>query len=324
MKTQQFHNKFTILAQNRRKKLHYEAKKLRQWKLIGVGSGWGARDMGTAEGPKVLMEHIPALFQNCQKILTYWHKTTLNFANNIPLAPIEARIHADHVFDATTQLCDQTKTAFLQGKTPLVLGGDHSVAIGTWSGIKAAVGSENIGLIWIDAHLDAHTPETSPSRNIHGMPVAVLLGHGDERFIKLGGSAPKFKPEHVCLIGIRSFEEGEEKLLHELGVKIYYMKEVHERGFESVFREAQQKLSNLKFGISIDIDAFDPQEAPGTGTREKEGIKLADVKSSLQNLSQDPNFLALEITEFNPHKDVDNKTLHLIWNLARLISGDLT
>lgn len=324
MKTQRFHNKFTILPQNRRKILHYETIKLRQWKLIGVGSGWGARDMGTAEGPKVLMEHIPAIFQNCPKILTYWHKTPLNFANNIPLAPIESRIHADHVLNVTTQLCDQVKTAFLNGKVPLVLGGDHSIAIGTWSGIKAAVGAEDIGLIWIDAHLDAHTPDTSPSLNIHGMPVAILLGHGDDRFITLGGYVPKFKPENVCLIGIRSFEAGEEKLLKELGVNIFYMKEVHERGFESIFQEARQKLANLKFGISIDVDAFDPQEAPGTGTAEAMGLKLENVKSAFHNLSQDPNFLALEITEFNPHRDEDYKTLHLIWNIARLISGDLT
>jgi arginase len=295
---------------------------LRQWKLIGVGSGWGAKNMGTADGPKVLMEHIPALFQECPKILTYWHKMPPTFDNAVPLAPIEAKIHADHVLEVTTHLCEQTKNALLQGKTPLILGGDHSIAIGTWSGVKSAVGDEDVGLIWIDAHMDAHSPETSPSLNIHGMPIAVLLGHGDSRFTTLGGRAPKLKPENVCLIGIRSFESGEEQLLKELGVKVYPMKEVQDRGFSSIFKEARKSISARKFGLSIDVDAFDPEEAPGTGTPEIDGLKFTDVTTILQDLTQDSELLALEITEFNPHRDIDNKTRHLVWNIAKIIAGD--
>jgi arginase len=278
--------------------------------------------MGTADGPKVLMEHIPAYFQECPKILTYWHKTPPKFENAVPLAPIEAKIHADHVFEVTTHLCEQTKNALIQGKTPLIVGGDHSIAIGTWSGVKAALGNEDLGLIWIDAHLDAHIPDTSPSQNIHGMPIAVLLGHGDSRFTTLGGPLPKLKPENVCLIGIRSFEAGEENLLKELGVKVYHMKELQQRGFSSVFEEARKSISARGFGLSIDVDAFDPEEAPGTGTPEVDGLWLKDVTTAFHGLAQDPSLLALEITEFNPHRDSENKTAHLVWNLARIITGD--
>lgn len=296
---------------------------MRQWKLIGVGSGWGARDMGTADGPKVLLDHVPAYFQNCPKILTYWHKMPLNFANNLPLAPIEAKIHADHVLEVTTHLCDQIKTALEQGNTPLIFGGDHSIAIGTWSGVKATLDDKDLGLIWIDAHMDAHQPETSPSMNMHGMPVAVLLGTGNERLATLCGPSPKIKPKNICLIGIRSFEEGEERFLKALGVKIFYMKDVKERGFDSVMNEARSLMKGHHYGISIDVDAFDPEEAPGTGTLATGGIRFEEARSSLHNIVQDPKFLALEITEFNPHRDVENKTVRLVWNLARNISGDL-
>jgi arginase len=288
---------------------------LRKWKLIGVGSGLGAENKGTADGPQVLMEQIPDYFKNYPNILLNWQFPLLT--------PMDAEIRNDTIYAMTRQLSEHTKNAVLEGEVPLVLGGDHSIAIGTWSGIKAAIGLEDMGLIWIDAHLDAHTPKTSPSLNMHGMPVAVLLGNGEARFTHLCGSHPKLKPENICLIGIRSFEKEEEAFLKNMGVTIYSMKEVDERGFQAVFQDALTKFSNLKFGMSIDVDAFDPTEAPGTGTNESLGIKLNDVQSSLYNLLQNPNFLALEITEFNPHLDEDNKTANLVWNLARNISGDL-
>lgn len=297
--------------------IHEENKEhpLRQWQIIGVGSGWGAQDIRTADGPKVLTSRIPSHFQNFPKALTYWHK--------IPLTKKDIEIHNENIYAMTKELSEQTKNTILQGKLPLVLGGDHSIAIGTWSGIKVALGSEDLGLIWIDAHLDAHTPKTSPSLNMHGMPVAVLLGQGESRFTTLSGPSPKLKPENIFLIGIRSFEKEEEHFLKEMGVTIYDMKEIEARGFHAIFQEVLTKFSNLKFGISIDVDAFDPNEAPGTGTPESQGLKFKNVHVSLYNLIQNPNFIALEITEFNPHRDEDHKTADLVWNLARTISGDL-
>lgn len=296
---------------------------MRQWKIIGVGSGWGARDMGTADGPKVLFDQIPKFFQIFPKALTYWHKHPLGFSHSVPLSSLEATLHADHVLEVVSHLYDQAKATIQRGEIPLVLGGDHSIAIGTWGGVKAALPEEDIGLIWIDAHLDAHIPQTSPSLNIHGMPVAVLLGQGDTCFTHLGKEVPKIKPENLCLIGIRSFEKGEADLLTGLGVKIYSMTEVQERGFSVVFEEARNKITARRFGLSIDVDAFDPEEAPGTGTPEVAGLKLNDVKRVLWELGHDPEFLALEITEFNPHKDLDNKTSQLVWDLVSIITGEL-
>lgn len=326
MKTIQFHTKFTFIPQN--KSVGHQNQEsegditVRQWSIIGVGTGWGARNMGTADGPQVLMDNIPPYFQQFPQTFTYWHADVLSFSNPYPLSAELSKIHSQHVFEMATALCMETKESILQGNLPLVLGGDHSMAIGTWSGIKAALKDEDIGLIWIDAHMDAHTPDTSPSLNVHGMPLAALLGQGETRFTNIGDVCPKLKPENLCLIGIRSFEEGEEALLKHLGVRVYSMKEVQERGFAATFQEARSKLKASRFGLSIDIDAFDPQEAPGTGTPEDFGLRFNEVKDALEGLAQDPSFLALEITEFNPHRDLNNMTCQLVWDLVAIITGE--
>jgi len=293
-----------------------------QINIVGVGSGWGAKDIGTADGTKVLLDQIPPYFQRVPVINSFWHgKQSLCFSNPKPLPLEQAKQHAEHIFEMSQWLSKQVKTCIRQGSKPLILGGDHSIAIGTWSGAKAALQGEDMGLIWIDAHMDAHTFETSPSRNIHGMPLAILLGYGEERLTNLENTYPKLMPENLCLIGTRSFEEGEAALLAQLGVQVYSVKDVQERGCTNVFQEVRHKLSARRFGMSIDVDAFDPTEAPGTGISEPNGLKLQDIKEALQNLAQDPNFIALEIAEFNPHRDINNKTCQLVWQLATLIIG---
>lgn len=296
---------------------------MRQWNIIGVGSGWGAQDMGTADGPKVLLANSPPYFQQLPQKLTYWHENNLvGFSNPVPLSPLQASAHADQIFEMAAALSVDIEKIILQGNLPLVLGGDHSIAIGAWSGVKAALKEEEMGLIWIDAHMDAHTPGTSPSHNMHGMPVAILLGEGERRFTHLRALCPKLKPENVCLVGVRSFEEGEATLLKQLGVRVYTMKDIQKRGFPAVFQEARRHISASRFGLSIDVDAFDPLEAPGTGTPENFGLREEDVKTTLHGLAQDPAFLGLEITEFNPHRDIQNKTRRLVWDLVTRITGD--
>lgn len=295
----------------------------RPWILIGVGSGWGAGDMRTADGPRTLLKHLPDDFKKYPEIDCYWHQSPLTIASVGPLSATKAKIHNDNIYEMANYLSRLTKKSVLEGSLPLVLGGDHSIAIGTWSGIKAAVGEEDMALIWIDAHLDANTPTTSPSLNMHGMPVAVLLGQGEARFTNLCGPSPKIKPENIYLIGIRSFDEGEEQLLKKMGVSIYFMKEVQESGFDVIFQEVLAKIGKLKFGLTIDVDAFDPQEAPGTGTPETGGLCFEETRRTLYQLAKNPQFLGLEIAEFNAYLDNERITLNLIWNLVRTISGEL-
>lgn len=199
-----------------------------------------------------------------------------------------------------------------------VVGGDHTSAIGTFSGVAHALREQgDLGLIWIDAHMDSHTPATSESGNIHGMPVAALLGHGFKELTHILDANPKIKPAHLSLIGVRSFEHGEANFLRDLNVRIYYMEEVQERGLMTVIKEAQEraKQGTAGYGVSLDLDAIDPEDAPGVDVPEPNGLAGADVLAAMTYLAQDPELLATEIVEFDPQQDREQKTEILIAKL---------
>jgi arginase len=149
------------------------------------------------------------------------------------------------------------------------------------------------------------------------MPVAALLGAGDPKLVKLHQLGPKIKPEHIVMIGIRSFEEGEAAFLRAQGVRIFYMEEVHERGFDVIFREAIELIAPLTdfFGLTVDLDAFDPVDAPGVGSPEGYGLMKQEVLPALHFIGEHPKFCALEIAEYNPTLDQDDKTAQLIQHI---------
>jgi arginase len=195
------------------------------------------------------------------------------------------------------------------GAFPIVLGGDHSCAIGTWSGIATHYKNQgDIGLIWIDAHLDSHTPETSGSGAPHGMPLASLLGYGPTTMTDIEGWCHKIKPQNVVVIGARSSEIGEERLLQRLGVQVIDIHEVELRGFEACLRDAIELVSEhtVGYGITFDIDALDPQEAPGVGSPEENGLLLKDVVDAFQALN--PKLIGFELVEYNPERDDEQQT----------------
>jgi arginase len=198
----------------------------------------------------------------------------------------------------------------------VVIGGDHAVAIGTWGGVARATGGTPLGLIWVDAHLDAHTPATSLSMNPHGMGTAVLLGEGSPQLLAIGGNA--VRPESLCFIGVRSYEVGEWATLRRRGVKIFYMDEVEERGFAAVFRDAVAIASQgtSGFGLSIDLDGFDPEDVPGVGLKVRGGLRGREVAAALRGIGTHPSLRALEIVEYIPEFDVQRRTAHLIFDLA--------
>lgn len=283
--------------------------------LIGSASGWGAQIRETEKGPKSLKESAVLSSLNLPlawKEILYPSKTS----QEITLSPgIET---FPYIEDMCVRLSQSIEETLQSQQFPVVIGGDHGIAIGTWAGvIHHLEAKEEFGLIWIDAHMDAHTMETTPSKAYHGMPLAVLLGFGDHSLVNLLEAGPVLNPAHVCLIGVRSYEEGEAALLKRLGVRIYYMKDVEERGFKAVFEEALDlvKKGTKGFGLSIDLDGFDPVEAPGVGTPEPNGLKAADVIPALSLAQGDASFKALEIVEYNPDCDRDKKTLFLIRDL---------
>lgn len=186
-----------------------------------------------------------------------------------------------------------------------MLGGDHSCAIGTWKGAAQAVAQQGaVGLVWLDAHLDAHTPATTPSGMIHGMPLAVLLGHGDARLVRAGQSAC-IDARHLCLVGVRSFEVEESALLAGLGVRIIQMPEIDAKGLVATLREAIEIASGAPggWGISIDLDVLDPLDAPGVGSPAPHGLEPQALIKALAGIAMTPGFLGAEMSEYNPELD---------------------
>jgi len=274
----------------------------RSIKIIGAASGAGAPDPACAEGPGVLRHY------------RVFHDTPLQHVewDAILQVPSEAQDTPLHAVAALgKRLAAEVEAVLQAGNFPLVVGGDHSCAIGTWSGVHRALANKGpLGLIWIDAHMDSHTLATTPSGQFHGMPLAVLLGHGEAALTTIDGPEAKLRPEHVCLIGVRSYEAGEAALLHRLGVRVFEMDEVRRRGLAAVFDQALAIVRNgtAGFGVSVDLDALDPAEEPGVGTPVPGGLTRAELAAALSRLCDDPAFVAMEIVEYNPRRDRHHAT----------------
>ncbi len=204
------------------------------------------------------------------------------------------------------------------GGRPLLIGGDHSEAIGFWSGIAAVCG-HSLGMIWIDAHLDSHTPASSASQRLHGMPLAVLLGQGDQRWRPLLGERAIFSPAHTTIIAYRSYEEAEYTLLTRLGVTLISADELRRRGWPAVWRAARRRArqGDHAYGVSLDLDALSPHCAPGVSVPVPGGLDVAHLWPSWRQLGHDRHCKGLEIAEFNPAHDRRGRTQTL---LRRLIA----
>lgn len=195
-----------------------------------------------------------------------------------------------------------------------MLGGDHTCAVGTWTGIAGALAVRGpLGLVWIDAHMDAHTPSTSPSGMLHGMPLACLLGHGDPRLTAITGDA-RLDPGRVCLVGVRNFETGEAALLRRLGVRVFFMHEVARRGLDAVLADALATAGEgaAGVGLSLDLDALDPRDAPGVGTPAPGGIRGTELVRSLARTAASAALAGVEIVEYNPYRDRGGVTARLV------------
>lgn len=286
--------------------------------LIGVASGWGAQVRATEHGPDA-MKH----FGLCEKLrqenyTISWQETIypfLRFANDKDIPPEQC---IPYVKDICESVFHAVLKSLSDNRFPCVIGGDHSIAIGTWSALAS---TGEMGLIWFDAHMDAHTPKTSPSFAYHGMPIACLLGEGSPSLIQIGNGIPKLKPENVVLIGVRSYEPGELHFLSDKGVKVFYMRDVKEQGFQAILKTAIDIVSKntTSFGLSLDLDGFDPEIAPGVGSPAANGLTSDEVLPWLHLIKDHPKFRAMEITEYNPHLDIQMKTAHLIHKVLREI-----
>jgi arginase len=228
---------------------------------------------------------------------------------------------------AVTLLSDKVKRTMAQGELPLVLGGDHSMAIGTISGLSAHFREQKkkLGLVWFDAHGDANTPETTPSGNIHGMPLAVVLGRGARELVEVGGfgtDEARVDPDRVALVGVRSVDEYERSILKELGVAVFTMENIDRRGIHAVTQAAIKVASSgtEAFHVSFDVDALDPAVAAGVGTPSRGGLTYREAHTAMELVAEHGGLCSFEVAEVNPVLDIRNSTAEVA---VELISSAL-
>jgi arginase len=226
---------------------------------------------------------------------------------------------------ASTAVARKVERIMGLGHFPLVLGGDHSIAVGTVSGLAAFAQSRSrkLGLLWIDAHGDINTPETSPSGNIHGMPVAALLGFGAPELTSVGGSAPKVDPSNVALVGIRSLDAGEKKRLKETGVQVHTMSDIDRHGVHKVMEKALARVTHGTdyVHVSFDLDAVDPTVAPGVGTPVKGGLDYREAHLIMEVIADAKVMTSLEMVEVNPILDQGNASAAFAVELVQSAFG---
>jgi arginase len=243
---------------------------------------------------------------------------------NTPIGPTNAR-YLLPIAHTCTRLAEIVEKAAEDGKVPLVLGGDHSVAVGTVSGMAAYFRKrgEKLGLIWIDAHADMNTPESSPSGNIHGMPLACIAGMGPPELTGIGGFAPKVEPASISIVGLRSVDEIERHNVRGLGVHPFTMRDIDERGLRSVMQEAIGHATRAAAGfhLSFDMDVIDPQEAPGVGTPVRGGITYREAHLAMEILCDSGKMSSMEVVEVNPVIDEVNRTALLAVELIMSALG---
>jgi arginase len=227
------------------------------------------------------------------------------------------------VAEASENLASKVDEVVTQGKFPLVLGGDHSIAIGTIAGL--AKHYPNLGVIWYDAHGDLNTGDTSPSGNIHGMPLAVSLGLGDPTLTNIGGYGTKIKPENIVIIGARSLDEGEKVLIKEKGIKVFTMHEIDRLGMTAVMEEAIAYLKEQGADgvhLSLDLDVFDQHDSPCVGTPVLGGISYRESHLAMEMLEEADILTSAEFVEVNPILDERNKTATVAVALMGSLFGE--
>ncbi|MEC5273775.1 arginase [Caldifermentibacillus hisashii] len=236
--------------------------------------------------------------------------------------PLTRLRNLEAVVQASTKIADKVDKIMKEGSFPLVLGGDHSIAIGTLAGISKYF--KRLGVIWFDAHGDLNTPETSPSGNIHGMSLAVSLGLGETTLTQIGGYCPKIQPENIVIIGARSLDEGEKRLIKEKGIKVYTMHEIDRLGIPKVIEETIAYFKDRTDGVhlSLDLDGLDPLYAPGVGTPVEGGLNYRESHLAMEMFFESEMITSAEFVEVNPILDEKNKTGILAVGLMASLFGE--
>jgi arginase len=280
--------------------------------IIGAPMDLGAGRRGVDMGPSALRlagldERLKALGYEVRDL----GNVTVAQPEATPAGPDRAR-YLPQIAQTCKRLGDMVCEAVTEGRMPLVLGGDHSVAIGTVAGIARSFQQRGrkMGLIWVDAHADMNTPETSPSGNVHGMPLACCIGRGPADLTRLFDFEPKVDPRNVAIVGLRDVDRTEVPYVRDAGVAAFTMREIDERGLRAVMSEAIERATDgtAGFHVSFDMDAVDPKEAPGVGTPVRGGLTYREAHLAMEILGDCSDLVGMEIVEVNPVLDIANQT----------------
>lgn len=293
--------------------------------IIGVPLDLGAGRRGVDMGPSAI--RVARLHQRLAELgyeVTDFGNVAVDQPEASPVGREQARYLAQ-IARTCKRLAQQVEGALAGGVFPLVLGGDHSVAVGTIAGVARHMRREHrkVGLIWVDAHADMNTPETSPSGNVHGMPLACCVGLGPRPLTHLAGFAPLVEAENVALVGVRDVDQLEKPHVRRSGVKAFTMRHIDERGVLAVIREAIAIAGDGTAGIhvSLDMDAVEPQEAPGVGTPVRGGLTYREAHLVMEVLCDAGLLVSMEVVEVNPIMDESNRTATLAVELIMSAMG---
>jgi arginase len=298
----------------------------RKIKVIGVPLDLGASRRGVDMGPSAV--RVAGLEARLESL---GHE--VRDGGNVSVALAETKRpgnqsahYLKEITETCTRVADMVLKALTEGMTPVILGGDHSVAAGSVSGVSEFYRrqNQNIGLLWIDAHADINTPETSPSGNVHGMPLAALAGLGPEPMANILGFAPKVRPENIVLVGVRDIDATEKQNIHRAGVtEVYTMRDIDERGMRAVMEEALRAAGRGTAGyhVSLDMDWIDPEDAPGVGTPVRGGATYREAHLAMEIIADHGRMVSLEVVEVNPVIDEHNRTADLAVELISSAFG---
>ncbi|HEX7998158.1 MAG TPA: arginase [Pyrinomonadaceae bacterium] len=282
---------------------------------IGVPLGFGSSMAGVDIGPAAL--RVARLNQRIAQ-LGYEVRDLGDLRMVRPDLLTETTERPKHLREislACEDLAAEVRNVLSANELPITLGGDHSIAIGSIAGVASFFRERNeqVGLIWFDAHADMNTPETSPSGNIHGMPLAALLGYGAKELTHVAGFAPKLDPQFCAHIGARDLDQGEKQLIRQLGIRFFTMREIDERGMAACIDEAIAIASRAPAGycVTFDVDVMDPGDAPGSGTLVRGGLTYRESHLAMEKIGEDGRMRSLEVVEINTALDINNRTAEL-------------
>ncbi len=297
----------------------------RQIAVIGAPLDLGTNRRGVDMGPSAIrVANLGPRLGSLGFQVEDWGNVAVEQPERAPQGPANAR-YLPQIAQTCRRLARTVEQAAAAGQMPLVLGGDHSVAVGTVSGVAQHFRKRKarIGLIWIDAHPDMNTPQTSPSGNVHGMPLACCVGMGPRPLTHIYGYAPKVDPKNVALVGLRDVDSLEKPHVKRSGVRAFTMRDIDERGMRAVMAEAIEiaGAGTEGFHVSLDMDSVDPQEAPGVGTPVRGGLNYREAHLAMEMICDSARMVSLEVVEVNPVIDEANRTALLAVELVMSALG---